>query len=127
MGIEALWTVEFKSLVENVHDSIVGFTGVIVLETGKVFGGDSWRWYQGHYGPKDPETGHHSFTLSTHPHPYPPPSAHQFATFPQTETKNYVGILAATPDLDLLTLELRLLGDPRILLLGELTWVADLP
>ncbi len=43
MSIEALWTVEFISNLQ------VFGSGVVVLETGRVFGGDAQYYYLGDY------------------------------------------------------------------------------
>jgi hypothetical protein len=46
MSIEALWAVEFTGASGF---RIAKSGGVIVIETGKIFGGDSWQWYTGTY------------------------------------------------------------------------------
>jgi hypothetical protein len=46
MSIEALWAVEYTG-VNGVRVAKSG--GVIVIETGRIFGGDSWMWYTGNY------------------------------------------------------------------------------
>jgi hypothetical protein len=46
MSIEALWAVQFTG-AHGVRLARSG--GVIVLEAGRIFGGDSWQWYTGKY------------------------------------------------------------------------------
>jgi hypothetical protein len=46
MSIEALWAVQFTG-VNGVRMASSG--GVIVIETNRIFGGDSWQWYTGNY------------------------------------------------------------------------------
>lgn len=43
MSIEAMWTAKFQS---NMGAS---GAGIIVLETQRIFGGDSWHYYVGNY------------------------------------------------------------------------------
>lgn len=46
MGVEGLWTVEFGHAgAANVPVN----AGIVVLETGRVFGGDTWFAYTGRY------------------------------------------------------------------------------
>lgn len=49
--IEALWSVEFYSL--DACGSISNGAGVVVFETGRIFGGDSRFFYIGNYEIKD--------------------------------------------------------------------------
>ncbi len=49
MSIEALWTVEFISNLQ------VFGSGVVVLETGRVFGGDAQYYYLGDFDVKHGE------------------------------------------------------------------------
>jgi hypothetical protein len=46
MSVEALWAVQFTGA--NRH-RIAKSGGVLVVETGRVFGGDIWQWYVGTY------------------------------------------------------------------------------
>jgi hypothetical protein len=46
MSIEALWAVRFAG-AHGVR--VATSTGVIILETGRIFGGDSWTFYTGRY------------------------------------------------------------------------------
>ncbi|XTI71820.1 hypothetical protein ACQAYK_08985 [Acidithiobacillus sp. AC3] len=44
MSVEALWTMHFESLSGPRHSA-----GVVVFETGRIFGGDSCYYYAGNY------------------------------------------------------------------------------
>jgi len=43
MGVEGLWTIQFRSSLKDFG------AGVVVLTNNKIFGGDSGFWYSGHY------------------------------------------------------------------------------
>ncbi len=49
MSIEALWTIRFASVSQNTADRGNGGSGVMVLDTGRVYGGDGDFTYLGHY------------------------------------------------------------------------------
>lgn len=49
MSIEALWTIRFTSTSPNTADRGNWGTGVMILETGRIFGGDGNFTYVGHY------------------------------------------------------------------------------
>ena len=53
MGIEALWAVQFTG-ARGLSARKSG--GVLIFETGRIFGGDTWQWYTGSYN-RDPKTG----------------------------------------------------------------------
>jgi hypothetical protein len=50
MSIEALWSIDFTGVND---DSIAKSGGVVVFETGRVFGGDTWQLYTGGYSRAD--------------------------------------------------------------------------
>ena len=50
MSIEALWSIDFTGVNNN---SIAKSGGVVVFETGRVFGGDTWQLYTGSYSRTD--------------------------------------------------------------------------
>jgi hypothetical protein len=57
MSIEALWAVQFTGYNAGggqVRAAKSG--GVIVVESSRIFGGDSWQWYTGRYD-RDIKTG----------------------------------------------------------------------
>jgi hypothetical protein len=63
MSIEALWAVQFVG-ISNQGRSTSG--GVVVLETGRIFGGDTWQYYTGKYSRED--DGRYSVELHTGVH-----------------------------------------------------------
>jgi len=56
MSIEALWAVQFTAFnMGTTQTRVAKSGGVIVIETGRVFGGDTWQWYTGTYD-RNPNT-----------------------------------------------------------------------
>lgn len=119
MSIEALWAVQFTG-VHGIRQPKSG--GVIVLESGRIFGGDSWCWYTGKY--ERHATGLYTFQIDVGVH------------FTEGGQSIFGGPLVpltldgdvrVSDDQRTMTAKLTVDGSPANIVHASLTWVAPLP
>jgi hypothetical protein len=120
MSIEALWAVQFTG-ANGVRIAKSG--GVIVIESGRIFGGDTWMWYTGRYE-RDVKTGKLTCALQTGVH---------FTQGGQSifggalQGRKLVGEIVVADDQRTASADLAVEGAPQMRLTATLTWVAPLP
>jgi hypothetical protein len=123
MSIEALWAVQFTGY--NTGGGIVRAAksgGVIVLETGRIFGGDSWQWYTGKYDRNS--NGTYTVTIQTGVHFR---EGGQSIFGGPLQAQKLVGEVQVSADQRTATALLTVEGMPNMTLSATLTWVAPLP
>jgi hypothetical protein len=120
MSIEALWAVQFTG-ANGVRFAKSG--GVIVLETGRIFGGDTWMWYTGAYK-RLTEDGKYSISLQTGIH-FTEGGGSIFGG--PLKAQRYTGEAQVSADQKSMTAKLTVEGDPQMALNSTLTRVAELP
>jgi hypothetical protein len=120
MSIEALWAVKFTG-VQGVRLAKSG--GIIVIESNRIFGGDTWQWYTGTYD-RDTKTGRLTCRIKTGVH---------FTDGGQSifggplQAQILVGEIQVSDDLRTMTANLTVEGSPQMKLSATLTRVAELP
>ncbi len=113
MSLEALWTIEFQTPGGWVNE------GIIVLETNRLYGGDSDFFYVGTY-----EVAGETLTADVHVRHY---HGEQLTAFGDEATDFWV-TLEARRDGDAMTGTIRRKDRPDLPeLAARLTWRADLP
>ena len=109
--LEALWSVEFVSNAQR------NGAGVIVLETGRAFGGDSLYYYVGDY-----KMNHDKAQVSLKVKHYNGPASSIFGPLKEFNVK-----LEGTPARDTFDMEGYLIENPAMKLIIRLTRRAELP
>jgi hypothetical protein len=119
MNIEALWAVDFAG-AHGVRLAKSG--GVMVLETGRMFGGDTWMWYTGKYERK--ADGTYAVSIQTGVH-HTDGGISIFGG--QLQAQKLIGEVQVSADLRSMTGRLTVEGSPQKILTATLTRVAELP
>jgi hypothetical protein len=119
MSIEALWAVNFTG-ANGVRVAKSG--GVIVVETGRVFGGDTWMWYTGKYKLDSSGVANCEITTGVH-HTAGGESIFGGPLRPL----QMAGTLKIAPDHETMQAHLTVEGSPQMVLQATLTRVAELP
>ena len=119
MNIEALWAVQFTA-ANGVRMAKSG--GVIVIESGRIFGGDTWMWYTGRYE-RDVKTGKLTCSLETGVHFN---EGGQSIFGGPLQGRRYVGEIVVAEDQRTARADLVVEGTTMKLAV-TLTWVAPLP
>ena|ERR1035441_10297228 len=126
MSIEALWAVQFTGFTAGAGVSptrVAKSGGVIVIETGRLFGGDTWQWYTGTYD-RDPKTGRLTFHIQTGVH-FTQGGESIFGGALQPQ--KLVGDVQVSADQQTMTAKLTVVGSPHMTMLATLTRVDELP
>jgi hypothetical protein len=118
MSIEALWAVTFTG-VNGVH--VDQSAGVIILETNRLFGGDSWQFYTGTYNRE--ETGRYGVRIETGVHN---PGGQSIFGGP-ARAMVLVGEFRVASDQQTATAHLTVEHEPHMKLTATLKHVAPLP
>ena len=120
MNIEALWAIQFSGA--NFSRAITS-GGVIVVDDGRIFGGDTWQWYTGTYD-RDQKTGQLTFRIKTGVH-YADGGQSVFGG--SLEPLKLVGNVEISADLRTMYAKLTVEGDPRMRIDAILARAAELP
>lgn len=120
MTIEALWAVQFVG-IHGVRQAKSG--GVIVIESNRIFGGDSWQWYTGTYD-RDIKTGRLAVRMTTGVH-YTDGGLSIFGG--PLRSLKLVGEVEVSDDQRTATAQLSVEGSPNMTMHATLTRVAELP
>ena len=120
MGIEALWAVQFSGS-KFARKQYSG--GVMVVDSGKIVGGDTWQWYSGTYD-RDTKTGQITCRIRTGTH-FEDGGESIFGG-PLVPLK-LVGNIELSADVRNLYAKLTIEGDPHMRIDAILTRVAELP
>ena len=124
MSIEALWAVQFTAFnVGTIQTRVAKSGGVIVIETNRVFGGDTWQWYTGTYD-KNPNTGRLTFRIKTGVH-FTDGGESIFGG--PLQPLNLVGDVQVSPDQQSMTATLTVEGNPSMTMNATLTRIDELP
>jgi hypothetical protein len=118
MSVEALWAVEFTGAAGL---RIAKSGGVLVLETGRLFGGDTWMWYTGSY--KRQDGGTYEIFLQSGVHNR---AGGQSIFGEPLQPRRYVGVANVLDDKHL-SARMTVEGSPQLVLTATLTRVAELP
>jgi hypothetical protein len=124
MSIEALWALQFTGF--NVGGGQIRAAksgGVIVIETNRIFGGDSWQFYTGSYE-RDSKTGKLTVRIQTGVHSTDGGSS-IFGGPPQVQV--LTGVIQVSSDQQTATATLTVEGSPHMSIYANLTRVAELP
>jgi hypothetical protein len=119
MSVEALWSITFGSVSGKEIETVSG--GIVVLETERIFGGDTWTYFTGRYEVKgdsikiDVQTGVH-FTAGGQSIFGGPLTPYRFA-----------GQGRINSDQSQIYVELTVAGSPNKTLAAVLRRVAELP
>jgi hypothetical protein len=120
MSIEALWAIEFTG-VHGVRAATSG--GVIVVESSRVFGGDSWQWYTGKYE-RDQNSNVLKCQITTGVHHT---AGGQSIFGGPLQAMRMAGTLQVASDQQTMQARLTVEGHPEMVLQATLTRVAELP
>lgn len=119
MSIEALWAIRFAS---HLNGTIIDKSGgVIVLETERLFGGDSGAFYTGRYSLT--ERDQVSFTVQTGVHDNSVPSIFGGPLVPL----KFTGTARVSKDQKRMDVRLIVDGQPNLGIVAIMTRVAELP
>jgi hypothetical protein len=118
MNIEALWAVQFTG-ARGVRTAQSG--GVLVFESNRLFGGDTWMWYTGTY--KRHDSGTYEIFLQSGVH-YREGGQSIFGE--PLQPRRYMGVAQIVDD-DHITAKLTVEGNPEMVLTAILARVAPLP
>jgi hypothetical protein len=121
MSIEALWAVQFTG-VNGVRRATSG--GVIVIETGRIFGGDSSMWYTGKYDRVESAKGRFTVRIQTGVHFT---EGFQSIFGGALGAQVLLGDIQVAPDQNSMAAMLTVEGNPQMKLTATLTRVAELP
>jgi hypothetical protein len=124
MSIEALWALQFTGFnigAGQIRAAKSG--GVIVIESSRIFGGDSWQWYTGSYA-RDVKTGRLTVRIQTGVHSTDGGES-IFGGPPQAQV--LVGEIQVSHDQQTATAQLAVEGSPQMTIYANLTRVAELP
>jgi hypothetical protein len=119
MSIEALWAVQFTG-ANGARLAKSG--GVIVLETGRIFGGDTWQWYTGNY--ERNSNGTYKVSIQTGVHNR---EGGQSIFGGPLQAQKLVGEVQLSVDQQTMSANLTVEGAPQMRLTATLKWVAPLP
>ena len=119
MSIEALWAVQFTG-VNGLRLAKSG--GVLVVETGRVFGGDTWQWYVGTYQ----RIGDRQYSIQLETGTHNTVGGESIFGGPLRAQK-YTGSIQVAEDQQSMSASLVVVGQPTMALTVSLTRVAELP
>ena len=119
MSIEALWAVRFA----GAHGVRVATSaGVIILETGRIFGGDSWTFYTGKYE-RNPDG---TYKVSIQTGVYNNEGGLDIFGGP-LQARRLSGEIRVAEDQRSMTGAVTVDGNPQMIVTASLTRVAELP
>jgi hypothetical protein len=119
MSVEALWAVQFTG-VNGARIAKSG--GVLVVETGRVFGGDTWQWYTGRYE----RIGERQYSIQLETGTHFTEGGISIFGGPLRPQK-YTGSIQVAEDQQSMSANLAVVGHPEMVLTVALKRVAELP
>ena len=119
MSVEALWAVQFTGVNGQ---RIAKSGGVLVVETVRVFGGDTWQWYVGTYK----RIGERQFSIELETGTHFTEGGISIFGGPLRPQK-YTGSIQAAEDLKSMAANLVVVGQQQMVLTVALKRVAELP
>ena len=114
MSIEALWAVHFTAAIRS--------AGIIILESGRIFGGDSWTYYTGNYE-RNPSG---SYKVSIQTGVYNRDGGQDVFGGP-LQARKFAGEVTVSADQRSMSAILTVEGAPQMKVTATLSWVAPLP
>lgn len=120
MSIEALWAVKFAGVYGGM--AVARSAGIVILESGRIFGGDSWTYYTGNYE-RNPN-GTYKVSIQTGVYNR---EGGQDIFGAALQPRKFEGEVQLSADQRSMSANLTVEGAPQMKVTATLTWVAPLP